>query len=173
MEYYIAQLISILTALFAVLSMQMKKMKYVLITQILANLLAASTYLLLNGFSGAGISLIAILQLVVVYIYNVKKVEVHKPVIGIFIGLYAIFSIVNYKTIIDFFPFLAALCFALGISQKEAKSFRVFGIINPLCWLVYDIFTHAYVNVLIRVAIFISSLVAMIRLDGLLKKKNK
>ena len=73
MEYYIAQLISILTALFAVLSMQMKKMKYVLITQILANLLAASTYLLLNGFSGAGISLIAILQLVVVYIYNVKK----------------------------------------------------------------------------------------------------
>ena len=70
MEFYIAQAISILTALIAIASMQMKTMKSILITQITANLLAASTYFLLGGFSGAGISLIAIIQLIVMYFYK-------------------------------------------------------------------------------------------------------
>ena len=40
-EFYIAQGISILTAIVAILSMQMKSMKAILITQICANLLAS------------------------------------------------------------------------------------------------------------------------------------
>ena len=43
MEFYIAQGISIVTALVAILSMQLKNMKSILVFQITANLLAAST----------------------------------------------------------------------------------------------------------------------------------
>ena len=75
MEFYIAQGISIVTALVAILSMQLKNMKSILIFQITANLLAASTYFLLGGFSGAGISLIAIIQLIVMFFYNKKNIK--------------------------------------------------------------------------------------------------
>ena len=58
MEFYIAQGISIVTALVAILSMQLKNMKSILIFQITANLLAASTYFLLDIFSGAYINVL-------------------------------------------------------------------------------------------------------------------
>ena len=76
-DFYVAQGISILTAIVAIMSMQLKSMKGILISQIIANLLASSTYFVLGSFSGAGISLIAIIQLVVVYIYDKKNVKPH------------------------------------------------------------------------------------------------
>ena len=57
--------------------MQMKSMKAILITQIRSNLLVSSTYFLLGSFSGAGISLIAIIQLIVMYVYDKKETKQH------------------------------------------------------------------------------------------------
>ena len=173
MEFYIAQGISIFTAIVAILSMQLKSMKNILIATIAANLLAASTYFLLDSFSGAGISLIAIIQLIIMYIYNKKDKTPHKIVVGLFIAAYTIYSIINFKNIMDIFPLMAAICFALGVAQKKPSMFRIFGLLNPLCWLVYDIYSLAYINSLMRVGIFTSAFISMIRLDGFLKKKQK
>lgn len=172
MEFYIAQIISIFTAIIAILSMQMKTMKSILFTQITANLLASSTYFLLGGFSGAGISLIAIIQLIVMFFYNKNNKEPHKLVIGLFILAYIIYSIFNFKLFIDLFPLLAAIFFALGIAQKKPAVFRIYGALNPLCWLIYDLSTAAYINSLMRLGIFISCLIAMIKIDGLFKKRK-
>ena len=172
MEFYIAQGISILTAIVAILSMQMKSMKGILITQIAANLLASSTYFILGGFSGAGISLIAIIQLIVVFLYNINDKEPHKFLVIPFIIAYTTYSIFYFKSFIDIFPLLAAIFFALGIAQKKPSVFRIYGMLNPLCWLVYDIYNLALVNSLMRLGIFISALIAKIKLDGFMRHKK-
>ena len=181
-EFYIAQGISILTAIIAILSMQLKSMKGILITQIIANLLASSTYFVLGSFSGAGISLIAIIQLIVVYIYGLKKIKPHKLVIITFIAAYTgytIYSIINamqtnpnHNPFFDLFPYLAAVFFALGIIQEKPSIYRIYGMLNPLCWLVYDIYSLALINSIMRVGIFLSALIAKIRLDGFMRKKQ-
>ena len=171
-EFYIAQGISILTAVVAILSMQMKSMKTILITQICANLLASSTYFLLGGFSGAGISLIAIIQLIVMYVYDIKQKKPHWFVVALFIAAYIVYSVFNFKNVMDIFPLLAAIFFALGVVQKKPSIFRIYGMLNPLCWLVYDIYSLAIINSIMRVGIFTSALIAKIRLDGFLRKKS-
>ena len=47
--YLIAQLISVVTGVLAIILMQLKNMKTILLFQIIVNLLAASNYLLLGG----------------------------------------------------------------------------------------------------------------------------
>ena len=172
-DFYIAQGISIFTAIVAILSMQLKSMKGILITQIIANLLASSTYFVLGSFSGAGISLIAIIQLIVVYVYNKKNIKPHKFVIALFISAYIIYSVFNFKSFFDIFPLLAAIFFALGIAQEKPSTFRIFGMLNPLSWLVYDIYSLALINSIMRVGIFTSALIAKIRLDWCKKKDNE
>ena len=113
MEFYIAQGISVLTALVAVLMMQFKKMKWILAGQIVANLLTALTYLLLGGFSGAGICLLAILQSLVMFFYARKQKKPHLPVILLFIVLYVACSVYYYTSPIDICSGLGAVCFAL------------------------------------------------------------
>ncbi len=173
--FYIAQGISVITAIIAIMSAQLKNMKAILVTQIIGNSLASSTYFLLGGFSGAGISIIAVLQTVVMYFYNVNDKKPHIPVTAAFILAYVVNAVLTFGSIFDIFPAIAAICFALAVAQTKSMNYRFFSIWNPLCWLVYDVYTHAYGNLLMHLGIFISVMIACVRLDGffgLIKKKN-
>ena len=63
MEFYIAQGISVLTSIVAIIMTQFKNMKNILIGQIIVNLLTASTYFLLGGISGAQLFIIKLLSI--------------------------------------------------------------------------------------------------------------
>ena len=171
MEFYIAQGISVLTALTAVIGMQMKNMKGILLSQIIANFLTASTYFLLGGFSGAGICLIAILQAIIMFLYDRKQKSPPLAVIILFIMLYIGCSVVYYKHFIDVFSATAAVCYAMSITQRNPKIARLWYVFNPLFWMIYDLYTRAYGNFIMHTSIFISTAVALIRVDRIFKKK--
>lgn len=165
MSFIIAQIISILTTATAVLSMQFKGIKPILFCQILSNLFCAATYILLGGYSGSIICLIAIVQCLVVFAYNVKKVKPHLWVILVFIALYVAASAILFQSFADVFSAMGAVIFAIGIVQKNAAATRRWYVANPVCWILYDLFTMAYGNVLTHGIIFVSTLLAIIRLD--------
>ena len=170
--FYVAQGISILTALIAMVSMQFKNMRLILAGQIAANLLTALTYLLLGGLSGAGICIIAIFQSVIMFIFNIKKIKPHLAVVIGFVLLYVACSIYYFTSFIDVFSMLAAICFALSVTQEKPSSARIFYVVNPLLWMVYDIYVKAYVNLAMHAVIFISTAIAIIRLDIIRKKSD-
>ncbi len=165
MEFYIAQGISILTGIVAVTMMQFKDMKKILAGQILANLLTASTYLLLGGLSGAGICIIAIVQTVTMFVYSIKRIPPHKSVVAVFVLLYIGCSVLYYKSFIDIFSALAAITYAMSVVQTKPALSRLWYVFNPLCWLIYDIYTKAYGNFILHVVVFSSTLFAIIRND--------
>ena len=172
MEFYVAQAISVVMSMFAIASMQFKNLKMVLACQIVSNVLCASTYFLLGGFSGAGICIVAIIQSVVCFILNYKKIEPPFYVAIIFVCLFVSCSIIYYKSPVDLLSAGAAICFAISMAQKSSSKARIVYLLNPIFWTVYDIFTMAYVNTFIHGAIFISTLIAVIRLDILKKEKD-
>ena len=50
---------------------------------------------------------------------------------------------------------------------------RVWYVFNPLFWIVYDISTLAYVNLVIHVVVFVSTVVALIRVDDIFRLRKK
>lgn len=165
MAFYIAQAISILTAIVAVFMVQFKTMEKILVGQIIANVLTASTYFLLGGISGAGICYIAILQSVVMFLLAKKEKQVKFPVILVFVGLYLACSYLYYASFIDVFSALAAVCFAFSVAAKNPKLSRRWYVLNPVCWMIYDIATRAYGNFIIHAVVFVSTFSAILRLD--------
>lgn len=165
MEFYVAQGISILTGIVAVVMMQFKDMKKILAGQILANLLTAATYLLLGGFSGAGICLIAIVQTLTMFVYSLKNTPPHKAVIALFVLLYIACSAFYFRSAVDLFSALAAVCYAFSVVQTKSSASRLWYLFNPLSWLIYDLFTKAYGNFILHVVIFFSTLFAILRND--------
>ena len=173
LEFYIAQGISILTGILAAFMMQLKKVKIILLFQLAVNLLTALTYILLGGLSGGGICLIAIVQTIVMFLYNRKEKKPHWWVLAIFIAAYVACSVIYYKSIMDIFPALSAVCFAMSIAMSTPFMSRVWYVFNPLFWIVYDISTLAYVNLVIHVVVFISTVVALIRVDDIFRLRKK
>ena len=173
MAFYIAQTISVLTAISAVIMMQFKNIKGILAGQIITNLLSATTYFLLGGLSGAGVCLVAIVQSVVMFCYSLNAHKPHLAVSITFIVAYLGCSVLYYQSPIDVLSAVAAVCFAISIVQTKSSTSRLWYLFNPLLWIVYDIFTSAYVNIVVHFAVFVSTLIAIVRLDVLKAKGIK
>ena len=165
MEFIIAQVISVFTTASAVLSMQFKGMKPVLVCQIISNLMCAATFLLLGGLSGMAICSVAILQCIVVFACNVKGIKPPLPILLGFIGAYVVCSLVFFQSFVDVFSAMGAVFFAIGMAQDKASAARRWYLANPVCWLIYDVFTMAYGNVLTHAILFFTTLLAIVRLD--------
>ena len=163
---YVVNGISMITAVIAILSVQLKNMKGILATQLIGNTLVASTYFLMGGFTGAGVSIIAVVQTVVMYFYNAKDKKPHLIVTLAFIAAYVLNAVLTFVTVFDIFPAISAICYALAVAQIKPIRFRFFSIWNPLCWMVYDLYAQLPINFLMHLGIFISVIVACIRLDG-------
>ena len=163
MEFYIAQAISIITALAAIISLQCKNMKGTLIAQIVANFCTAMSFLLLDGLSGAGVCLIAIVHALVMYVYNVKKRKPDLFVTLIFIALYIGCSVLVFKSIFDVFTMFASVCFAISIAQEKSERMRIWSAMSLSSWLTYDVVTMAYGNLIVHIAVLSSGIFAMIR----------
>ena len=174
--FYIAQGISVITGVLAVVTMQFKNMKTVLIFQIIVNFTALSNYLLLGGDSGVFVSLLAIVQSIVMFLYNRKGQKPQLMVVALFILAYvgsSVYNIYVTKQLLELLPAGAAICFSISLAQEKASSFRVWGALNPTFWLGYDLYTRSYVMFLVHFGILVSSVVGMIRLDGVLSRKQK
>jgi uncharacterized membrane protein (UPF0136 family) len=162
--------LSVLTAISAILSMQFKNIKYILITQITGNLLAAFSYFFLpEADAGFAVSIIAVIQSIVMFFYDRKKKTPHILITLSFIAAFLFFSLYQ-KTdnILNYLPAAAAVCFAIAITQTKANRFRIFGLINSTLWIIYDVcLPIPSANVLVHAGIAVSTVIGMIRLDGL------
>ena len=173
--FYVAQGISVVTAIIAACMVQFKNLKLILLGQLTTNLLTAVSYILLGGLSGGGICLIAIVQSTVMFFYNQKKKKPQCWVLALFIVAYVVCSIVYYESFVDIFPAISAVCFAVSITMSTPFFSRVWFIFNPISWVIYDIVKLAYGNLLIHTVVFVSTAVALIRVDDIFgfKKRKK
>ncbi len=169
MKFLIAQVIGLIGTGLSLTVVQLKKISHIMIGEIAANSIVAVNYLLLGGYSGAGICSITITQAVISYILAKKDKPFKWQYAIIFVLLYAISSVYSYQSPIDILPFVGAVFAVCAIMQKKPARYRIFMLLNSMAWIAYDIDKMAYTTLLTHALLLISITVAMIRLD----RKNK
>ena len=172
MEYIISQILGGIVFVFVFLSMQTKNITLVMICQIGCNALGMASYVLLDGFSGAAIYMVATLQSIIYFI--IRRNNIKEPVWlrVVMISAYIVCSAVAIRGAIDVIPMIAAVLCALGISQKKPTNYRVIMLLNGVTWSVYDIFIGANTMLASHIFTFGAALLGIIRLD-ILKKEEK
>lgn len=160
-----AQITGFFVTIVSVFSMQFKKMAHLVAAQMIANLLLMLNYLLLGGFSGAGVAIIATVQSIVVTILNTKKIKVPAFITIGFMLIFFICSIFTYKGILDITVMIAAQLFALAIVQEKSSVCRKLSLGNSFLWVIYDIGTGAYTTILTHGLLIVSTFIAIIRHD--------
>ena len=107
------------------------------------------------------------------FFYERKEKQPHFAVILLFILLYVACSIVYCNSFIDVFSAAAAVFFAISITRSKASSSRLWYVFNPLCWVIYDVYTKAYGTLIMHASIFVFTFIAMIRVDGIFNKRQQ
>ena len=171
-NFIIGQVISTIGLILSVAITQFKEVKHILLGDITANLIVALSYVFLGGMSGAWICIVGAVQVFIIYQGNKRNIsqETRNKLTLVFAAAYIIGTIVVYQGWSDIVSCACAMLYVLAIIQTASSGYRIFMLLNSSLWVIYDISTAAYVNMLTHGMMVVSLIIAMLRLDR--KKHN-
>ena len=172
MRFIVSQVFGIIVSLAVVVSMQLKDVRKILICQLICNGVGTLSYILLDGFSGCGIYLVAFLESIIMYHYRSKDIKFPKWMTYVFLLAFMCCSAITFNKSADIISAFAALTCALGLMQEKPSKYRIFMLVNGVVWMVYDGCVGAYTMLLSHVITVISSLTGILRLDLKMKGEN-
>lgn len=149
-----------------------EKMNKILMLVFLANVLAATGYIIEgSGINGAISCYIGGAQTIINYFYESKD----KPIPKWLIGIYAL-AFISFNLYFGTNPghtalvIIASLTFIMSIGQKNGARFRFWTLTNMILWCTYDVWSGAYNGLLTHIPILVFTVVGMIIHDVKHKK---
>lgn len=165
MIFLSSQAASTLLLIIAVVSMQFKNMKPILISQCITNGLAALSMALMGGLSGATTCFVAIAHTLYIYMYRSKDKEPPLASTIIALVIYIACAVASYTKPIDLLIIPASITFILSIIQKRPSVYRIIIFANSLLYAIYNLALGVYPSVLTYIIMMVSNIIAMIRHD--------
>ena len=167
--FIIAQIFGLVASFAAILCVQARTPKGVLIGQIIGNGCSGLSYALLGSFSGAWVCLLAsVHSMVISYLRKFDKPvrsKWIKVVSVVFAVAYVLGSVMTFSRWPDVISCVCALLFVFTIAQEEASGMRNVMLVSMSLWVVFDIFVGAYTSIITHGSTVLSLITAKIRLD--------
>ena len=167
--FLIGQLAGGLSTVTALLCVQAKEAKMILLGQFACNILSAACYGLLGSFSGAWVCILAAVQTVLISLVNRNEPAKRKKQVRIISVLFSVAYILGtvwtYSGWPDVITGICALLFVITISQEKAGQMRSVMILSMSLWIIFDIAVGAYTSILTHGSTLASLLIARLRLD--------
>ncbi len=170
-NYIIAQFFGGLSIASSICSMQFKKRRTILIALFCLNFFAALNMVFLGSLSAAYISFFAIFEMLVNYLFERKKKDVPRWLVGIYIICNVALGLITFEKPIDVLPILAAIIFCFTISMKNEQNIRKLMFLNQCLWLVFDVAVGAYLLVGSNLFTLISTAIAYYRYGKKTRKR--
>ena len=165
-DFIISQILGGIVSVAAMLSMQFKKLKFILICQLVCNVVGSVSYLLLDGgLSGFGIYIIALAQTIVFFVIRNSERSAPSYLGYVFAFAFLICSISTYSNYNDLFSLAAAQTCAFALSQEKSSNYRLLMLLNGFIWILYDVNVQAYTMIVSHAITAVSALIGIIRLD--------
>ena len=159
----IGQIIGLIAVTISVFSYQAKTKNKILFLQVVSNSLNIVHYLLIQGYSGFYIKIVAVIR----DSFLIEK-EKHKKLnsklfLYLFIIAYLLIAIFTYDRLTSIFVLFAVLVYTIIIWDGNEKSVRVAAVITCMLWLAYNVSVRSYPNMLSNAITLISAFIALIR----------
>lgn len=102
--------------------------------------------LLLGGYTGAIVTLIALIRNIISAVGKTSKTSTI-----ILIATSVVLSIVNANTLLDILPAIASIEYTLALYKNNVKITKIAFAINAFLWTIYDITIGAWVYVIFNI----------------------
>lgn len=168
MEFIIAQIVGVIGAGLAMIAAQMKEKKKYLIIYAISYAFFVVNMILLKAYAGAINCVILTILTIIATKYEEKKFPVWLA--SIFGIIVLVGNIITYNNIFSLLPAIASYIYLFILLCKNMKVVRKSTVVLRLLWAIYDFIVKAYTTFALDVFSFISSIIAIYRLD--IRKKD-
>lgn len=168
--YIISQVITV--AYFAILSLSylLKNRTKILTANFVAHIGQTTAMAMLNGYTGAAMSVIMMLRDLTLLIQEKQKEkgkEVSKKadlaILIITVVLMIILTIFTYNGPLSLLSVIATLVTTFSLWQKNVKMYKVLGMIAGVLWLAYNIFIMSIMGIVLELILVTCSIIGYIK----------
>lgn len=175
----IAQIISIIAMIIALLSFQQKTQKHIVLMQFCSSTLFAIHFFMLGAITGCLLNAVGIVR---AFIYSKKEQRwanhILWPILFIvaYFGVYLInFTLLGLEPnmrnlLLELLPVIGMIATTVSFRMEKASQVRIFSLISAPMWLTYNAFNLSIGGMLTEFFSLISILVGILRLDVKRKK---
>lgn len=162
-SYFVYYVVSVLSIFLYVASVQFKKKRNILITQIFASICYLIVYVIKGAWSGVAIEFLE--QVKDIVFINIEKHNKKIPflVLFVFIGLLITVSIIFYDGVLSLLPLVINILLFVSTYFRNPKYIRWIMLISGALWAVYNIYVGAYIIVIGNLLEIISAVIAIIK----------
>ncbi len=167
LPYIISQILVIIYYLIYSWTFHLKDSNKILIFGIIATIISAISYVLLNAYTGMAMCFVAIIR-------NLLFAKEKKNILNlslVFI-LTIIASIFTFDSYFCLFNIIATLIYTYALWQKNTKTYKLLGIIVNGLMIIYDISIKSVFGVILISIAFISSIVGLLKENKCNEKTN-
>ena len=130
---------------------------------ILANIVVAIQFFLLDAITGGVVSIINAIRCIVFYIYKKKNMKPSIITLIVFEVIEIISGCFSWQNIWSLIPILLTTFYTYSIWQDNIELIRLATGIVGGGWAIYDVIVKAYVGVIQEIAQLISAIIAIYR----------
>lgn len=168
--YIISQIITILYFAILSLSYLLKDRKKILLANFVAHIGQTTAMAMLNGYTGAAMSIVMMLRDLTLLIQESKKSrgkDINKKldlvILIITVLLMVILTIFTYNGPLSLLSVVATLVTTFALWQKDVKTYKILGLIAGILWLAYNIFIMSIMGIILELILVICSIVGYIK----------
>lgn len=169
---FIVNVVSILSIILFIMSVQFKKKKDILIVQTLSSIYYMIVYALLGAITGCITELVEQTKNIVFIGYEKKKKEIPLIALIFFIFLLLLITIFTYNGWNSIIPLIIYILYFLSSYLKNPKHIRITMIICAIIWMVYNYSIGAKLMIIGNVLEVVSAIVALNRFKEQPNKKK-
>lgn len=158
--YVASQVLIVIYYLVYSFTFSMKNKSKILFTSIIATLISAISYFLLNAYTGIAMCFVAIIRNIW---FSKSKTKFSLMAILLIIVICSIFT---YQNMFSPLNSLATMIYTYSLWQDSTKTYKLLGISVNFIIIIYDISIKSIMGVIFMVIAFISSII------GYYKEKN-
>ena len=171
--FILAQIMGVFGALAMMLSSWQKSRKRIFAFLVFDNVFYFLQYIFLQAYSGAFTNVVGLFRTILFSKKGKNKfLSTNYPLIIVLI-LYVVINIFTYDGITSLFPAIASIIYAIVLWQDEPKRIRIGSAMMLLMWFIYNLYVKAYVGAVTEFTLFLSALIAIIKIDILGSKEQK
>lgn len=163
MKFIIAQTFGVIALILTIISIQFKTKEKIVMCSVLANIVVAIQFFLLDAITGGVISIINAIRCIVFYIYKKKDLKPSIITLIIFEIVAIISGCISWQNIWSLIPILVTVLYTYGLWQDNVKVIRITTGIVGGGWAIYDLIVKAYVGALQETSQLISAIIAIYR----------
>lgn len=171
--FIIAQAVGFVSLVIYCTSLQARARKTLITLLIFVNILNSAVYFLLGSYTGAIMSIIGLIKLVVFQIYDNKKKNCPVWVMLIFMFAIGTNALLTYNGWYDMFAIVEAIVVTYGAWQKNMTITRLCYFASGVLLVVFNLCVSAYTNTLSEGIGLIFSVIGIVRLDIVPKIRRK